>query len=171
MGSRANYVIIRKGKVTAHYEHWGADGVLDAALDGPRKCEQMATSGEEVDELMDWAYCEGGYLLDFDRKQALFFGYGEVPSQVVESLGNPDGKDDEDDEDAPPELPAARKRWSGWQIRFASHGVDDFSSYLEQVRLTGQIKTQPRRPPPPSPPRSAVPAEPPRRHGKKKRRA
>ena len=74
MGARANYVRIENGQAKAYYDSWGGTYCVYAVDLGPPKCQEVIGFSEETDELMDWAFAEGGFLLDYDEKRCIFFG-------------------------------------------------------------------------------------------------
>src|SRR6185436_4644965 len=86
MGHRANFITIRKGGAEAFYDQWAALGCLFAFAAGPDEAVSALKEMEATDELLDWAFAEGGYLLDFDSKSAIAFGYLEVPEEIEGEL-------------------------------------------------------------------------------------
>ncbi|MEM7353169.1 MAG: hypothetical protein AAF657_20410 [Acidobacteriota bacterium] len=74
MGHRANFVVIRNQQATAFYDQWAGLGCIYTFAEGPTKAVACLKATKETDELMDWAFAEGGYLIDFDNKLAMGFG-------------------------------------------------------------------------------------------------
>jgi hypothetical protein len=142
MGHRADYVIIRNNKAKAYYDHWGALGCLFVLDDGPKGIEEMASGNEEVSELMDWAWAEGGFLLDHDEKRCITFGYvdldlDDMPQEHVEST-----KAFMDAAGDPAKLFAlVAPRWKGWTLEWNERGADAFAAHLAKRGITS-IKTQ-----------------------------
>jgi glycine/D-amino acid oxidase-like deaminating enzyme len=92
MGHRANFVVIREGQAQAYSDHWAALGCIHCVSDGPDDAAAMAAEFEATDELLDWAFMEGGYLVDFDEKLLIVFGLTE------EDLGDEFSEWEEDEE-------------------------------------------------------------------------
>ena len=74
MGHRANFVVIRGGDARAYFDSWAALGCIHSVADGPEDAAASAAQFEATDELLDWAFMEGGYLVDFDEKTLIVFG-------------------------------------------------------------------------------------------------
>lgn len=74
MGHRANFVVIRGGDARAYSDNWAALGCIHSVADGPEDAVASAAAFEDTDELLDWAFMEGGYLVDFDEKTLIVFG-------------------------------------------------------------------------------------------------
>ena len=62
--------MIRDGQATAYFDNWAGLGAAWMVGDGPRMAEKAVSEMEETDKLLDWAFAEGGFLLDFDQKLA-----------------------------------------------------------------------------------------------------
>src|SRR5512147_2670896 len=75
MGARANFVIIKNGIATAYHDHWAALGCLQMFAEGPDKALQALEIMDQTNELMESVWAEGGYLVDFDHRTAIVFGY------------------------------------------------------------------------------------------------
>ena len=71
MGHRANFVVIRNGEAKAYYDNWAAVGCIFSFAAGPDEACEAVSHYEPTNELMDWAFAEGGYLIDFDEKKRL----------------------------------------------------------------------------------------------------
>lgn len=137
MSDRANYILISDGKAKAFYDNWGALGCIYIFASGPADAVNMAEQTESTTELMDWAFAEGGFLIDFDQKQAIVFGG---------ILVDPEEFDDDDPKQieefkriaqalraSPQEyLQYIASHWGGWFLTWDGRGVDAFSEYLEQ---------------------------------------
>ena len=143
MGHRANFVVIRDGIASAFYDQWAALGCLFVFAAGPEEAVGALQGMDEADELMDWGFAEGGYLLDFDRKTAIAFGYvegpeeeeGESSKEVAELVSVIERGGAEF-------LRHIAPRWKGWLLRWDDRGVDAFSEYLRQQNITN-ITCQP----------------------------
>jgi hypothetical protein len=150
MGHRANFITIRDGVGVAFYDQWAALGCLFAFAAGPEEAVAALQGMEQTEELLDWAFAEGGYLLDFDNNTAIAFGYLDIDgpeemegdsskevAEVVTALerGGPDF------------LQHIAPRWKGWLLKWDDRGVDAFSAYLRQRNITG-ITCQPDSHPP-----------------------
>lgn len=93
MGHRANFVVIRGGDARAYFDNWAALGCIHCLADGPEDAAASASEFEATDELLDWAFMEGGYLVDFDEKNLIVFGLTE------EDLGVEFSEFDEDEQE------------------------------------------------------------------------
>lgn len=148
MGHRANYVIVRNGTADAYYDQWGAMGCIYVLADGPEPAVEAAGQ-ERTDELMDWAFAEAGYLIDFDERTLIAFGY---PVSMGEDFG----------EEHPAEITAINEallkdpgeflrliapKWPQWRLQWDSRGVDAFAAHLRR-RGISTIQTQPNSHPP-----------------------
>ena len=156
MGNRANFVLIRDGEAVAHYDQWAALGSTYSFADGPDAAVAAAQSAEPTEELLDWAFAEAGFLLDFDERRAIVFGYPEpldFDAEELEELGA----------EAPGEavigMDAALQsspldflryiapRWQGWMLVWDDRGVDAFAEHLSR-RGISSIAIQPKSHPP-----------------------
>src|SRR4051794_14228279 len=77
MGHRANFVLVRDGKATAYYDQWAALGSTYAFAGGPADATAAAEQAQPTKQLLDWAFAEAGFLVDFDDHVAIVFGYPE----------------------------------------------------------------------------------------------
>ena len=165
MGHRANFVLIRNGQATAYYDQWAALGSTYLFAAGPEQATAAAEEMESTRELLDWAFAEAGYLLDFDEMQALVFGYPEGEEFEdeefeVDDEGEEGAEDDEVGESDATDLESSvdldsalrrsplaflefiAPRWQGWHLHWDDRGVDAFAAHLER-RGIGSIATQP----------------------------
>jgi hypothetical protein len=143
MGHRANYVVIEGGKAQAFYDSWGALGCTYALADGPRACRKLAALGEPTAELMDWAFAEAGFLLDYDDERAIFFGVPELFEE--EDAGgdfDADGFLDALHEGPDVLFASVAKKWKGWTLIWDDRGVDAFADELARKDITS-ITCQP----------------------------
>lgn len=147
MGHRANFVIIENDEANAYFDQWAGLGAVQSLTDGPDAAADIAREFDPTDELLDWAFAEGGYLLDFDEQVLICFGGlgdGEDDYSDYESDEEEDDFDeDEEDEYEDGELVdySAKYReffeeiapeWEGWSLRWDERGVDAFAEYLAQ---------------------------------------
>jgi hypothetical protein len=148
MGHRANYVIVERGEDRAYYDQWGALGSTLVLADGPDVARQTAETCEATDELLDWAFAEAGYLLDYDERRCIVFSMPEPPDpELREAL-------DEDELQKLERLSAALEQgeesflkrvapaWTGWILVWDDRSVDAFAEHLAARSITA-IKTQP----------------------------
>ena len=113
MGSRVHWIVVRDGHVTNRRLAGGAGTGLDYALGaGP---EAAAAHGDDRGEPSGWwtdDVCDGGALIDTDRRVLLFFTTRELPAYRAAML---DGY---------------RRVWAGWQVRWADGGLADLARYV-----------------------------------------
>src|SRR5712691_7684571 len=91
MGHRANFVVIRNEHAKAYYDQCAAMGCIYSFAAGPDQAGEAVSQFEQANELMDWAFAEGGYLIDFDEKKAIVFGH----TVDLDEFADPDGSVDE----------------------------------------------------------------------------
>ena len=143
MGHRANFILI-DNTVHTYEDQWAALGSTFAFAEGPLNCRRMVEGMRSTDELLDWAFAEAGFLLDFDRKQALVFGHPEPPDP--EQLEADTAEAYEAVMEALDQGPAAflahvAPRWRGWTLTWDDRGVDAFAEYLQRLGVSG-VKVQ-----------------------------
>jgi hypothetical protein len=156
MGHRANFVVIRDGQARAFHDPWAALGSTWAFAGGPGDAASTAEQATPTGELLDWAFAEAGYLLDFDQQRAIVFGYPEPVDfdpgefQGIEGLADLDPAQlgDAAAVDAALQrgpldfLHAIAPRWEGWLLTWDERGVDAFAEHLAGRDLRS-ISTQP----------------------------
>jgi hypothetical protein len=152
MGHRANFVLIRNGTAVAYFDQWAALGSTYTFAAGPADAIAAAEASERTSELLDWAFAEAGFLLDFDECMAIVFGWPEpMALDELAELGAPDmapvNELDATLERGPLEfLKAIAPRWKGWLLRWDERGVDAFAEHLVR-RGVESIIVQPRKHP------------------------
>jgi hypothetical protein len=119
MGSRATYYLIENGEVTISSSKWGAhsvDALLLGGIEGVRPYfEPPDASYAYSDEIM----CEGGFVIDKDRRILRMFG-GETAGLYV-SLRRA-------------YLGLLRFSWPNWDIDWAYDGIDELGEFAFGVR-------------------------------------
>jgi len=144
MGHRANFVLIKDGKARGFYDSWAALGCTLSLEEGAKRLEKSVPKlYESTDELMDWAFAEAGFLIDYDEKVCIAFG-------------SPDVDLDDMPEDYQEEMRASldayyagweayvrymEKVWRGYTMIWDERGVDAFAEHLQR-RAIVTIKTQ-----------------------------
>ena len=141
MGHRANFIVIQNGSAKAYWDSWAALGSLYSFAAGPGEGIKILTDFEPTTELLDWAFAEGGYLIDFDASTSIIFGFpiDETEFELYE-LDNP--TDEPIEEFAPKYLQKIAPKWKGWKLIFDDRGVDAFASYLHSKNIE-EIQCQP----------------------------
>jgi hypothetical protein len=148
LGHRANFVLIRDGRGVAYSDQWAALGSTYAFAGGPEEATAAAEGSESTTELLDWAFAEAGYLLDFDESLAIVFGQPEpIDLDELAEFGAQElaaaNELDAAFERGPLEfLKTIAPRWAGWQLRWDERGVDAFAVHLAR-RGIRSITTQP----------------------------
>ena len=149
MGHRANFVLIRDGEAKAYYDQWAALGCTYAFAGGPADATSAAEQAEPTTELLDWAFAEAGFLLDFDERVAIVFGHPEPidPGEFSEFSAEDVAPVNDLDlalEQGPLEfLRAISPRWAGWQLSWDDRGVDAFAVHLAHREIRS-VTTQPK---------------------------
>jgi hypothetical protein len=155
MGHRANFVIIRGGAATAYYDQWGALGCTFFLAEGPAGAAAPVEAMEPTEELLEWAFAEAGYLLDYDLQRLIAFGYPEDPGDLdleeMEDLGLGDPSEEIKAlgalsaalQQGPGEfLTCIAPQWPGWLLQWDDRGVDAFAEHLRSRGLA-EIRLQP----------------------------
>ncbi len=143
MGHRANFVLIRDGKATGYYDHWGALACTLSLEEGAKKLEKSVPKlYERVDELMDWGFAEGGFLIDYDELVCIAFGtpdvdMGDMPEEYAD-----EGQATLDafEEGWESFVRYMEKGWRGYTMIWDVRGVDAFAAHLERRKIT-DVKT------------------------------
>ena len=139
MGHRANFIVVRDGAVAAYHDQWAALGCLEGFRAGPDDALDMLKEFEPTTELMDWAFAEGGYLLDFDDRTAIVFGspIDESEFDFNESDDEPPVVEEPEEFDAEEYLRELAAAWTGWKLIYDDRGVDAFAEYLQSKAIEG----------------------------------
>ena len=137
MGHRSNFVIIRNHAAIAYYDQWAALGAIYTFSAGPAGAVDALVEMRVTDELIEWAFAEGGYLLDLDQKLAIVFGY----SCDCEEFGFEFDAETEALNAALEESPLKflqhiAPAWPGWKLIWDDRGVDAFAEYLHGRGIT-----------------------------------
>jgi hypothetical protein len=143
MGHRANFVLIEGAQAQAFRDQWAALACMLSLEEGARRLKkQVPEIYERTDGLMDWAFAEGGFLIDYDEKVCIAFGYVDVDMDDIP---------EEHQEIMRPLLDAfhagwaeyvhfIEKGWRGFTMILDGRGVDAFAQHLEKRKITS-IKT------------------------------
>lgn len=161
MGQRANFIVIKDGKATAYEDNWAGLGCVHDFAAGLEHATAALKEYEQTDTLMDWAFAEGGYLIDHDQKTAIVFGESMDRNEMMEDILGIDfeeefgellGEEAAEQEDPPHNklsegdylgfLQDIADGWKGWTIRWDHAGVDSFSEHLKKHNITN-IHTAP----------------------------
>jgi hypothetical protein len=139
MGHRANFVVIQNSSAKAYEDNWAALGALLLFAEGPDKAIKILVDFRPTTELLDWAFVEGGYLIDFDTNTAIIFGFPGGEDEL-EFYGFDDSTDGQ--EFAPKYLQRISSKWKSWKLIFDDRGVDAFAIYLNSNNIE-DIQCQP----------------------------
>ena len=146
MGHRANFVIIENGRATAYRDRWAALGCTFTLMDGPGEARSAARSSEPTTELMDWAFAEAGYLLDFDENRAIAFGHPDLPLDddflEADTAAAMNAAMDALNQGPAEFFKHVAAKWRGWTLVWDDRGVDAFAEHLARRSIT-VIQTQP----------------------------
>lgn len=157
MGHRANFVVIENGAAQAHYGNWAGLGAAFSIANGPGPAVEALKEFEPTTELLDWAFAEGGFLIDFDQSLVIVFGelddlsdeFSEFDEDDEGEVGDEDFDDkEEDDEESESYSEKYGKyfeeiapNWHGWRLRYDDRGVDAFAEHLK-LREIRSIEVQ-----------------------------
>ena len=146
MGHRANFVVIRDGQALAYFDNWAALGCVHGLEQGPELALKNLEETEPTTELLDWAFCEGGYLLDFDQELVIVFGEILDEDYFADDVDDePDAEEDEFSEDdadnneraeALEFLQSLVPHWAGWTLCWDQRGADAFAAHLAERQIT-----------------------------------
>jgi hypothetical protein len=157
VGHRANFVVIRDGKASAYYDQWAALGAVYEFAAGAVHAARAAELSEPTPELMEWAFAEGGYQIDFDEKLAIVFGYpADFASDDLDDIPADEAAEavaiDQALQVGPGEfLKVVADRWRSWTLQWDDRGVDAFAEHLARRAITS-VAVQPPRVPAAGPP-------------------
>jgi hypothetical protein len=143
MGHRANFVVIRDGNAKAYYDQWAAMGCIYSFAAGPDGACGALSQYEQTSELMDWAFAEGGYLIDFDEKKAIVFGCPVDLDEFADLDGNADEQFRESnstfEQGGLAYLQNIGPSWVGWKLVWDDQGVDAFAAHLRKRNIAGIV--------------------------------
>ncbi|MCA9943477.1 MAG: hypothetical protein KC449_08345 [Anaerolineales bacterium] len=139
MSQNGNFVIIQNEIVEGYFDKWGALGCLHTFALGPNKAAEVARKFAKT-ETLDAIFAEGGYLLDFDRKQAIVFGYPDIDDEFGD-----DGKQISEvfSSGELAYLQYIAPLWPGWKLTWNYQGAEAFANYLTDQGI-GNFKLLPR---------------------------
>jgi hypothetical protein len=135
MGQRANLVVVQRGVWRLYYDHWCANSLDVELFWGPDLArafiEQLPPKEQgtlirpgvtgsppltrNCPWLLDEVWCEGGAVLDFDRRVLLFFGGEDIMRDVPYRRAY---------------LHLLRENWPCWQVAWADEGVVSIGAYI-----------------------------------------
>jgi hypothetical protein len=149
MGHRANFVVIRDCVAEAYQDDWAALGCVDFLVDGPESAIEAARGFDSVDELLDWSFAEGGYLIDVDHRLLIVFGQIDDDTNDFLEIEEDDSLSDEELKAKDHEFAlkqyqelfdSCSESWRGWTLRWDERGVDAFAMQLK-TRGINTIRT------------------------------
>lgn len=140
MGHRANFVLVRGAKPRAFTDSWAALGATLMLSEGADAVEKLVPKlHAPTKALLDWAFAEGGFLVDYDERVCIAFGapeldVGDLPeeyqAQLLEALGAFDAG-------WPSYVAFLADGWPGFTMIWDERGVDAFAEHLTRRGLTG----------------------------------
>jgi hypothetical protein len=116
VGQRANFVIVRNGDWRLYYDHWCANRLEVELFWGPRLAAAFIEQLEPLagrDDWLDDVWCEGGAVLDLDRRALTWFGGEDIGFDVPLRRAC---------------LALMKRQWPGWEIRWAAGAVVDLGA-------------------------------------------
>jgi hypothetical protein len=128
MGQRANILVIEGGARQLWYSHWAANTLPQDLFPGPGHALRFARRQEPTSEWLDEVWCEGGAVIDVDRRVLLLFG-GEdllydpaLRSTYLELLA---------------------ETWTGYTLQWAHEGIAAMAVYAGLSRAAVLAKEAP----------------------------
>jgi len=114
-------MIVDDGKYELYYDHWCANCLDEYLFWGIERALAFFRDREKQgdDWWLDTTWCEGGAVIDLDRKVLLWFGGEDIcydiplRRQFIELM---------------------QKNWAGYEIRWAYDGVADLADYVGHGR-------------------------------------
>ena len=167
MGNRANFIVIKDGSATAFEDQWAALGCTYDFACGLEHAMDSLKEYTETTELMDWAFAEAGYLIDFDSRLAIAFGIPQGAEDVfdLEDLDADSASDFEElkamedpsvaklhEGDHMGFLEGIAGGWKGWKIAWDERGVDAFAEHLKHKSISSIETAAASHPPDTQPP-------------------
>ncbi|MEK7952174.1 hypothetical protein [Luteolibacter soli] len=148
MGNRANFVVIQNGLATAFEDQWAAVACTYDFACGPEHASEALKTYSETTELMDWAFAEAGYLIDFDSRLAIAFG---MPHGDEDIFGDEELGSDFEELKAMEDPSVAKLKegdyqgflegiagvWKGWKLVWDQRGADAFAEHLQKKAISG----------------------------------
>ncbi len=119
MGERANLVVVRDGDWRLYYDHWCAIRLDVELFWGPVQASAFVEQREALEDRGDWldeVWCEGGAVIDHDRRVLLWFGGEDVMDDIPRRRAL---------------LGLMAPRWAGWEVRWAAAGIVELGAHLE----------------------------------------
>jgi hypothetical protein len=144
MGHRANFVLIKDGKAKAFYDNWAAPSCSLSLMEGAKRLENSVPKlYKSVDELMDWAFAEGGFLIDYDERICIAFGTPDVDLENIpkDYRGGIQASVDAFLAGWEAYVRSMEEVWRGYTMIWDDRGVDAFAEHLKRRAIT-TIKTQ-----------------------------
>ena len=119
VGQRANFVIVKNGDWRLYYDHWCANRIDVELFWGPRLAAAFIEQLEPLADRDDWlddVWCEGGAVLDLDRRELTWFGGEDILMDVPLRRAC---------------LALMKRQWPGWEIRWAAGAIVDLGACVE----------------------------------------
>lgn len=133
MAQYGNFVIIQSETAVAYNHKWGALGCLYAFATGPKEATEFTSDMERV-YILDSVFAEGGYLLDFDIKEAIVFGEPFYDEEIDEEGNLINSKLEEGEL---PYLKYIAPAWPSWKLTWNFQGVEAFAKHLSNRAIAG----------------------------------
>ena len=131
MGQRANLVIVRGGAWRLYYDHWCANRLDVELFWGPELAVEFIEQRGALADPGDWldeVWCEGGAIVDEDRRILLWFGGEDIAYDVPLRTAY---------------LDLMRTQWPGWEIRWAAGGIQELGEYLGLPKSMFLVDSEP----------------------------
>ena len=145
MGHRGSFVVVRDGVAVASNDQWGGMVLAELIESGRVKCVEYACSLDPSDEVLAEPWAEAGFMVDFDRHEALVFC-----SPSSDFVGWDDGLTDEQRaerefldsllSDSPGRwVEQVQSHWEGFALRY----VDSASEFVEHLEAFNIVLVAP----------------------------
>jgi len=115
-GCRANLIYVLDSKIELFFSQWDGNRISELMEKGAETCKEYFKGCQISDYLLSNFWCEGGILIDFDHRMALFFELNQLKSVALQKNFIQQLKIDQ---------------WEDWTVEWANRGVLDFAMYLD----------------------------------------
>ncbi|MCL1916799.1 MAG: hypothetical protein FWG14_00550 [Peptococcaceae bacterium] len=117
MGQCANLIIVENNERELYYDHWCANSLDSDLFWGIDKAVQFFRDHEQQEDdcWLDTTWCEGGAVIDLDKKVLLWFGGEDICYDIPLRRAF---------------LELMNKTWPRFQIHWAYAGIVDLADYV-----------------------------------------
>jgi len=135
------YVIIRESIASGYFDGWGALGCVYDVAKGDAGTARVKGFLEKEEALCSVS-AEGGWLVDYDKKHLIVFGYTFPNSEMSDLEGNVEShvaaaNEALDNGGVKAFVKHVSEQWPGWTIVWDDNGLEAFADHLESNKIEG----------------------------------